>query len=290
MSDDRSTRFSGVKTGLLPAVRVVEDGPVLTVVEACLEYGDSSVCQTHTLPKRGTRIEVHIRVYWNEKNKCLKLSVLPLDSRKYVGQTAFGKYELKKDGSEVVAQRWTCALSPSGDAVSLINDSTYGSDYTDEDGIRMTLLRSASYTGHPIKDRPITPQNRFAHKIDQGERNFRFWLDAGPSGERMASIDRECQAISEKPFVLSFFPSGAGKKPDTILTLSDSPVILSCMKKQEKGEAIVIRLYNPTEDPVSVTLSSVPLELSETLQFKPFEIRTFLAGKASLRETNLLEE
>ncbi|MBO4549017.1 MAG: alpha-mannosidase, partial [Abditibacteriota bacterium] len=73
MSDNRSTLFSGIANGVLPAVRIVEDGEVRTVVEACLEYGDSAICTTYYLPKHGTQIEVHLRVYWNEKNKCLKL-------------------------------------------------------------------------------------------------------------------------------------------------------------------------------------------------------------------------
>ncbi|MBR4748159.1 MAG: alpha-mannosidase [Abditibacteriota bacterium] len=290
MSDNRSTLFSGVRKGVLPAVRTVEDGDVRTVVEACLEYGDSAICMTYYLPKKGTQTEVHLRVYWNEKNKCLKLSIPTLDTDRYVGQTAFGKYDLKKDGRETVAQRWTAALSSRGDAVTLINDSTYGSDYTDEDGIRITLLRSASYTGHPIKDRPISPQDRFTHKIDQGERNFRFWLNAGDASERMELIDREAAFVSEKPFALSFFPSGEGEKPAGFMTLSDSPVVLSCAKKADKGEGIVVRLCNPCENPVSCRLTMECFGLGETLKFEPFEVRTFVAEKGSLRETNMIEE
>jgi alpha-mannosidase len=269
----------------------VEDGAVCTVVEACLEYGASTVCQTYTFPKQGAAAEISVRVYWNEKNKCLKLSIPPAFSDKYVGQTAFGKYELKKDGSEVVAQRWTCACAKDKDAaVTVINDCTYGSDYTDEDGIRLTLLRSASYTGHPIKDRPITPQNRFSHKIDQGERIFRFWLGAGTYEERMSSIDRECAYLSESPFALSFFPSGEGCEPDRFMTLSDSPVVLSCAKKALDGNGIVIRLYNPTESATCVHLTSKPLGIDTDLDFGPFEIRTFIAENGDLRETNLIEE
>lgn len=293
MSDNKSTEFSGVKKGILPALRVVEDGAVRTVVECSLQYGDSSVCQTYKLPKVGTQIEVQSRVYWNEKNKCLKLSVpVSFENNKYIGQTAFGKYEMKKDGSEVVSQRWVAACSENEDkAVSIINDSGYGSDFCDNDGIRLTLLRSASYTGHPIGSRDICPQDRFSPKIDQGERVFRFWLNAGTARNRFETIDREAMSVSEKPFVLSFFPSGLGEKPEQFITLSDDTIVLSALKKAEKSEDLILRMYEPTGKARNTVLTISSMDIQEKIDFNPFEIKTIkISQKGKIDFVDLMEE
>ncbi len=42
---------------------VIEDGPVSTIVEALFKYKGSSLCQRYILPKKGTAIQSHIRVY-----------------------------------------------------------------------------------------------------------------------------------------------------------------------------------------------------------------------------------
>ena len=55
MSRARGACFSGTPGVLLPCVRVIEDGPVRSVVEALLEFGDSCICQRYKLPKVGRR-------------------------------------------------------------------------------------------------------------------------------------------------------------------------------------------------------------------------------------------
>ena len=71
----RASEYSGVEKGLLDSVRIIEDGSVRTVVEAVFSYGFSFICQRYKLPKKGTEIEVEVRVLWNEKSKMLKLSI-----------------------------------------------------------------------------------------------------------------------------------------------------------------------------------------------------------------------
>ena len=56
----------------------------------------------------------------------------------------------------------------------------------------------------------------------------------------MNVIDREALALNEKPFVLSFFPSGNGVLPENALTLSDTTVLLTAFKKAELSLARTI--------------------------------------------------
>ncbi len=111
-SPEEASRASGVASPSLPPVRVVEDGPVRTVVEAIFRYGNSFIFQRYKLPKQGTEVEIEVRVHWLEKDRMLKLS-LPtlLRGGRYLGQTAFGVAELRADGDEVVAQKWVAVVS-----------------------------------------------------------------------------------------------------------------------------------------------------------------------------------
>ncbi|HHY48743.1 MAG TPA: alpha-mannosidase, partial [Alphaproteobacteria bacterium] len=225
MSPAEGTAFSGVRGRVLESVRVIEDGAVRTVVEALLSYERSAICLHYKLPKQGTEVEIQARVLWAEKGCVLKLAIpTRIPDPRYFGQVAYGVQELPTDGREVVAQKWVAAFSADERlGLTVINDGTYGSDFCDGE-LRLTLLRSPGYAAHPILDRPIMPQDRFSPRIDQGERQFTFWLNAGPGRERRQRVDREALAHNERPVALSFFPSGAGIPAQASVRLSDGVV------------------------------------------------------------------
>jgi alpha-mannosidase len=290
MNDEEGSKFSGVK-GVIPSVRVIEDGDVRAVIEAVFEYGRSAICQRYMIPKQGTEIEVHTRVHWNEKDHMLKLSVPmgAVDCR-YVGQTAFAVQELPVNGDEAVAQKWTAVVRPDGNALTCVNDGTYASDFS-EDGLRLTLLRSPAYAAHPIGDRPMVPQDRYTVRQDQGERQYRFWLNAGLADERLARIDREALVKNEKPFAMSFFPSGAGESPKPFVELSDDVVQMSAAKPAEDGSGLIVRLYEPTGKPRTTTLSLPFCGIKHEVSLDAWEIKTLkidVTAKTAV-ETDLLE-
>jgi len=184
MTPAESARHAGVHAKTLPAVRIVEDGPVRTIVEAAFRYRDSYLCLRYQLPRQGTEIEIEARVQWNEKDRMLKLA-FPVagTSFRYVGQVAFGVGDFPDNGDEAVAQKWVAVIADGARALTCLNEGCHGSDCRDGE-LRLTLLRSPAYAAHPIGDRDLVPQDRFTARIDQGERIFRFWLNAGrlPSG------------------------------------------------------------------------------------------------------------
>lgn len=275
MDSGAGTDFSGVKHTMLQSVRVIEEGEVRTVIEALLEYGRSVVCLTYKLPKFGTQVEINVRVFWNEKDKLLKLS-LPtlLDQPVYLGQTIYGVQTLPTDGTEAVAQKWVALVSHTSDlAVTLINDGTYGSDCRNH-VIRPTLLRGTGYTAHPILDRPIMPSDRFSPRIDQGERLFTFWLNAGSAQERLTLVDREAQALAEFPYALSFCPSGEGEMPKVPFHMDDEAIIMTAFKKAEDGNGYIVRLFEPTGFVRTTRLYFQAQGSEQVLAFTPFEVKT----------------
>ncbi len=292
MSSQEGTVYSGVHERLLDSVRVIEDGDVRTVIEAVLKYNDSFICQRYKLPKKGTGIEISVRVNWNEKSKMLKLSVPTLiEGTEYVGQTAFGVDDLPCNRDEVVAQKWVGVLSrDQGKAITLINDGIYGSDFSNGE-VRLSLLRSPGFCGHPIEDRTIMPQDRFSPRIDQGERLFSFVLNAGEIVERLRSIDREALVFNEKPFALSFFPSGEGKKDACVVELQDDAIQMTAFKKAEDGEDYIIRLFEPTGNKCSSILNIPVAGIKQEIKLDSFEVKTLrlIVKNNSLAETDLME-
>jgi alpha-mannosidase len=209
----------------------------------------------------------------------------------YWGQTAYGREELRTDGSECVAQKWTAVLARDRDlALSIVNDGTYGSDYADGE-VRISLLRSPAYAADP--DGPALPpaQDRAIPRIDQGERIFRFRLQAGPREERMEQVERDAAVFNEKPYVLAYFPPGDGKKAAPAVVIDDPAITLTAMKKSEDGNDLILRFFEPTGQSRTAVLDLPFAGARTTLAFGPFEIKTvrFLAKTGRFRETDLLE-
>ena len=292
MSPATGTAFSGVKDGVLPSVRVIEDGPVRSVIEAVFEYGHSALCLRYLLPKQGTEIEIEVRVHWNEKDRMLKLSIPTAGCNpRYLGQVAYGVQELPANGDEAVAQKWVAVVSDGDDvALTCINDGIYGSDCASGE-LRLSLVRSPAYAGHPIGNNPIVPQDRYTPRIDQGERLYRFWLNGGPAAERLAAVDREALAHNEKPFALSFFPHGGGTPPQPGALLSDDVVQVAAFKQAEDGRGYILRLFEPTGQPRATTVTVPALNLTADVALGAFEIKTlYLDPQArTLRDVDLME-
>ncbi len=289
---EESGRAAGTENGILPSVRVVEDGEVRSIVESCLVFGPSVLLLRFMLPKRGTEVEVEVRVLWNEKDSLLKLA-LPTRFRdaEYLGQVAYGREKLPADGNEAVAQKWTAAVSPSKEvAFTIINDGTYGSDCKDGE-IRLSLLRSPAHAADPKDGFPLLYQDRFIPRIDQGERVFRFWLNAGPSANRLELIDREALVRNEIPYVLSYFPPEDGPKPRGFAVLNDPAIQITALKRAETGDVLIMRLFEPTGRKRKTVLSLPAFGAQIRLSFSPFEIKTlsFDPSKKAFEEVDLLE-
>jgi alpha-mannosidase len=284
---EAGTGFSAVPKAL-PSVRIIEDGPVRSVIEVVMGYGASRLCLQYKLPKQGSEFEVAVRVIWNETLKMLKL-VVPLARpvERCVGQTMFGVQDAPVNGDEIVTQKWQAVISDSADrALTCIDDGVYGSDVT-QGALRLTLLRSPSYSNQSPN---ATAPDRHNPVIDQGERCFRFWFNAGPVDDRLERIDREALVKNERPYALSFFPPGTGIKPKPFAVLTDKVIQMSAAKPSEKGKDVIVRLFNPTAQKRSSTLQLPWMPLAVAVELKPFALKTLRIGKdKKVVETDLLE-
>jgi alpha-mannosidase len=292
MSSDKASDFTCIQKDLGP-IRIIEEGLVRTVIEVLFNYRDSFIVARYKLPKIGTEIEIEYRVFWNQKDELLKISI-PLKKyfTKYIGQSAYGVTELPNNGNEAVAQKWVSAIAEQKELMfSCINTGTYGSDFNDST-IRLSLMRSPAYSGHPIDGKPIIPQDRFTPRMDQGERLFRFWINAGNLNTRRTAIDREALAKNEKPFALSFFPSGKGTEILPAAILSDKAILITTIKKAVDNNDWIVRLFEPTGQKRSTVLNLPALKTKISLDFSPYEIKTIRVNSRTKKwfETDLLEQ
>ncbi len=279
LSPERSAHFAGVIADTLPPVRVVEDGPVRTVIEAGFAYGDSYALITYKLPKSGKAVTVDVRLLNAEKDKMIKLSVPSVLKEKYLGQAIFGVEELKTDGTETVSQQWTAAEGE-GRMLTLINNGVYGSDFEGGE-IRTSLLRGAAYTAHPIHNRVILPQDRFSPRIDQGERLYRFVLEGGTAEERMENVSRQAQQLNEAPYALSFFPDGEAGVNTQAVQVEGNGVLLTALRPSKDGKGVIVRLFESTGEARKAKIRLPLLNAEAEVELGAFEICTLKADKES---------
>jgi len=289
MSAKDGSEFSGLPN-VIPSVRIIEDGSARSVIEAVFAWGRSRICQRYKLPKFGTEFEVETRVVWSEVHKCLKLAVpLAQPVGRFLGQVAYGVQELPTDGDEAISHKWQAVTSEDESlALTCIDDGIYGSDICGC-ALRLTLLRSAAYSN---QGEQAVVKDRHNAAIDAGERIFRFWFNAGPADERLARIDREALSKNEVPYALSFFPPGDEKdKPKALAMLSGDALQIAAAKIAEKGDDLILRLFNPTGQPRSETLSLPWLGVRQRVKLGAFEIRTLRvkAKVGRIVDVNLLE-
>ena len=285
-------RHAGMGT-VIESVRIIEEGPVRTVVEAVFSYGHSQACVRYILPARGTAVTVQVCVNWAEKGKFLKFEVPTCmeDSVPY-SETAYGVMKQQADGEEKVFHRW-CGLWNLKDdrALTVINKGNYGVDF--RDGVmRISLIHSAVYSAHPIGDRPLLVQDRLLPYIDQGEREFSFVIQAGKGIERMEHVTNEAVLFQEMPMAVQSFPSGEGEKAESVICVDDPAVILSAWRKIDGQDAYMIRLFESTGKARKVKLSLPGRSYEQELLLKPFEVRTlrFVPGEVPLTECGILGE
>lgn len=292
LSPEKSAEISGINASSIAPVRVIEDGDVRTVVEATFGFNDSYLVQRYYLPKKGSWVDVESRVFWNEKDRMLKLS-LPVyrETKEVFGQVAYGVQGLPLDGTESVAQKWVAVVSDQGKAFSVLNNGTYACDFKDNE-LRISLVRSPAYAALTDGESDFVPQDRFSPRIDQGERLFRFRIHAGDATERLSHVDREALVFNEAPMAVSFFPSGQGKPAGMLLQLSDDVIQVTAVKKSNRGNDLVVRLFEPTGLNRSTRIRLPSMGLDEKIELKGFEIKTLLISmeNRNISQANLLEE
>jgi len=284
MDEKEAAEFSGAPVETLSPIRVIEDGEARICVEALMKYNHSFARAVYMIPKSGTDFCAEYTLYFNEKDKHVRLH-MPTSYSNFTAQTAYGEYGLHTDGKEQAAQKWF--MGDDGEnALAVINRGTYGVSVKGS-LMRQSLLRTSAYAALSI-GRPLVPSDRFMPRIDQGERHFSFMFCGGGKKAVAEKIDRVSLAYNEMPMVLSFFPSGNGKNIESGIKVDN--VRMDALKQAENGDGCIARLFNAKNSRITGHITYKAMNIDADVDFGAFEIKTFCITYGEFAEIPMLEK
>lgn len=277
VSKEEANEFNGYPQETLENVRVIENGDVITRIQAIFKYANSYAVMTYTIPKLDTYVDIGIKLYSNDSNKMYKLSFpTTFENSRYLGQMAFGSEELLKDGKEVFYQKW-CGLFNGNQGFAALNKGTYGGSCQDNT-LHISLLRTPVYSAHPIYDRQIAETDRNHEHMDMGEREFTYRLTTD-----IECVDAKAEEYNQPVYALSFFPSGQGESKDTMVEIINRNLILTKYDRKANGKRC-LRVYNSSqvEQKGSLLIEEEIYEIS----MQPFEYHTYEWAQGELRKVD----
>ncbi|MBO4366321.1 MAG: alpha-mannosidase [Clostridia bacterium] len=261
-------------------LEIVEDNGERAVIRLTKTNGRTTLTQDITLYASIARVDFFSHIDWQEKYKILQVSFpTSIVSPQASYEIAYGVCR-RNTHANTPAERWKheyaahrfIDLSDDKRGAALLNDCKYGHNVIDGDMI-VTLFRSTDY--------PSCHRDMGAHDFAYAFLPHTGGLSAGRVADQGYLFNSPLLAVP-----------GSFSAP-AALSLSDSGMILDCVKPAEDGHGIIVRLYEPygTSGRVTVTLP-VPARITETspleeplsepkqgksfdIAYTPFEFRTF---------------
>jgi len=278
-------------------IRLVENGPVKSVIRVTSLYGASSLVQDFSMYPDIDRIDVRLVVDWREQLKMLKLRFpINVKSMKVTREIPYGTIERPEHGEEEPFQSWVDVSGTSRDkeipyGFSLLNDGKYSLDVNMGD-IGLTVLRSPAYANHiPAV---LKPGGLYAY-IDQGIQRFNYTLLPHTGSWETAGTVRRAAELNQFPITLyaTCHSEGALPQSDSFIAVEPENVMVSVLKQAEDGDDLVLRAYetNGTAARATILLPKWGREIK--IDFGPYEIKTFRVPRdpvKQVKETNLLED
>lgn len=271
------------------SIRVVESGPVRGAIEVVRRFGQSTVRQQIRLVAHSARVDFVTEVDWHESHKLLKASFpVNIHAQRATFEIQYGHVDRPTHRNtswemarfEVVGHKWV-DLSEGNYGVALLNNGKYGHD-VQGNTLRISLLRA-----------PKSPDPN----ADMGQHHFTYALYPHRGGVRFGDVATEAYRLNV-PLRAMRLDAHPGERPleHSFLSVDSGDVFIEAVKRAEKGDAWVVRLYEAhnTRGPVTLTvpwpiqeayladlmedpIQPVPVQEGRIrLEVQPFEIVTLL--------------
>jgi alpha-mannosidase len=262
------------------AVRLLEHGPVRSVVRVESRWGASTLREDYALGRHAPYVDVRVTLDWREPMKLLKLRYpTSVDAATATYETPYGHVERPASGEEEPGQSWV-DVSAGGRGLAVLNDAKYGYDARGGD-VGISAVRSPVWAWH--LPRRLEEGGDFDY-MDQGRQTFTVRLVPHAGDWRAAGVVRLAAELNQPAFAL-IETSHRGPLPQRASYASDGggDVVLTVIKRVEDGEGYTMRAYETAGRPATARLEVFGRKLEA--RFGPHEIKTFVDG----RETDLLE-
>ncbi len=279
------------------SVKLVEHGPVKSVIRVISMYGASRLIQYFSMYPDRDEIDVRVTVDWHESYKMLKLR-FPVNVKfmKVTRDLSYGHIETFANGEELPFQQWVDVSGTARDkevvyGFSLINDGKYSLDVNVRD-IGLSVLRSPAYAHHdPAK---LQPDKVYSY-MDQGIQTFHYRMLPHADGWESSGTARKAIELNQTPFGMfaTVHPKGQLPQSDSFIRVEPENIMVTVLKQAEDGEDLVLRAVETQHRGTLGVIHLPHWQRVITASFAPSEIKTFRISKNPQKpvvETNLLEE
>ena len=277
-------------------VRLVEHGPVKSVIRVTSNYRSSSMTQDFTMTPDRDEVDVHVVLDWREQRKVLKLRFpVNVEDGQVTNEVAYGHVHTAASGDEMPMQSWVDVSGTSPDAripygVSLINDSKYSFDVKGCE-IGMTVARSPAYAHHVPTT--IDPDHAPSY-IDQGIQQLTYVLLPHAEGWEQAATVRHAAELNQRPIAMFVSPRPEGRLPqtDSFIDVQPANILVTVLKQAEDGSDLILRAFETSKATTDATIRLARWGRLIEARFAPCEIKTFRIPRdpeSSITETDLIE-
>jgi alpha-mannosidase len=308
--------------------RIVERGPVRTIVETRAAYKSSRIVQQTIFYPSWPVVELRLQIQWNEAKMRLKLG-FPTAFGEAAGilcEVPGGAVPRPADGQEHVHGRWCLAEGVSEGskaAFGIAHGGLHGISFQKGE-IGLSVLRSSAYCHE--QGFKLGPER--AYKLaDQGVHDIRLALTAGRPDEVRRILPGLGDWLSSPPAVYAHLPfgpvmadsearpngsgapaasielgeSGAPSNRDAVqasmIAIAPPNIRLLACKRSDDGKALIIRLQESAGRKTKALLTAAPPNgkrsdpiVIEAI-FSPFEIKTLRVDRSGRwRNVDLIEE
>ena len=266
--------FEGLK-----GVTILEDGPVLTQVEALFSFGESHVIVDYKFYHGLPYMDVNAHVIWNSRMKGLKFELPLCGKQGYFTQAAYGTQYNKNDGDEKPGNRFV-GVENGENAFVVYNRSGIHSYAKEGKRLYLTLLNGSAYCAHPTDPGVplIVDETRYTKFIEVGTHDFSFRLGVNKVNE----CEKYAQEFNQPLYSVLTFPHGKGNAPKELVTLSNENVVMTACKRRKNGTYLV-RLHNNYKSGTSTTIQINGV--TKEIRFKKYEFKTFVYNGKTIRES-----
>lgn len=287
---------SGYATTLSP-VRILEDGPIRTVVEALFVSGRTTLSQRYKINKQSNVLQIELDLFWAEHDKMFKLGFTP--SAPLTRIWAEKCYSIDDeteavnhpDRERTFQHFLRLTDTDGGNGLGVISHGTHGY-HQQKCTTWLSVLRSPAYACMDVATDWQRYRNRHIPHHDQGERFATFTFIFGEAASGSEQLARKAYEYNVGLEQLVYFPTRRGgqtAKPESFITTDRNNVILAAMKKAEQGDALILRFWEVAGQDTRFTLTVG--DRTYTAEIAAHRLQTYRLERATgqLLPTNLLE-
>lgn len=292
-----SVRIFDKKEGVFKGnVRLVEHGPVKSVLRVTQTYGASRIVQDYSIYQELDFITVKTTVDWREHFKMLKFEFpMNMNYLRASWEIPYGVAQREPNAEEYPMQTFldlegtNPGMETHMNGLSIINDAKTAGSVSGKTAA-FTVLRSPIYANHE----PYVPDENLEYTyIDQGVQTFTWGMYPHDGSWEEADTVRLARTLNQKPISLfETYHNGSLPMKGSFFENVRKNVCFTVFKEAEDGSGdLILRAYETAGKDTRDCFEIPSLSMKQEITFTPFEIKTIrIKRNGAVTETNMLEE